>query len=63
MIRYAVKAAGEAAVFVSEGPPGGARYRLTYTPAGPDRLKLKFEVAPPGKDFATYIEAAARRSR
>ena len=61
MIPYAVKPEPDGVVFVSDGPATAPRYRLTYTRAGADRLKLKFEIAPPGKDFATYIEAAARR--
>jgi hypothetical protein len=38
-------------------------YRLTYTPTGPDRLRLTFEIAPPSPSptFTTYIEARARR--
>jgi hypothetical protein len=43
----------------SGGPPGEPRYRMTYTSAGPDLIK--FQIAPPGKDFAGYIEATARR--
>jgi len=61
VIAYSVKAAGDGVVFVSEGAPDTTRYRFTYTSAGSDRLKLKFEIAPPGKDFSTYIEASARR--
>ena len=37
-------------------------WRLTYTSTGTGRLKLKFAIAPPGKDFVTYLEAAARRT-
>jgi hypothetical protein len=63
MIHYAIKPAGNSAVFLSEGPQDAPRFRLTYTSAGPDRLKLKFEIAPPGKDFVTYIEATAHRDK
>ena len=44
-------------------PPSAPRFRLTYTRADAARLKLKFEIAPPGKpdQFAPYIEATARR--
>ena len=63
VIRYGVKPSEGGVVFVSEDAGGGPRYRLTYTGTGKDTLKLKFEIAPPGKDFATYIEAAARRVR
>jgi hypothetical protein len=61
VIPYRVEAIGEGVVFVSDGATGITRYRLTYTGAGPDQIRLKFEIAPPGKDFATYIEASARR--
>jgi hypothetical protein len=62
VIPYSVKPAdGGGVVFVTEGAPGTMRFRLTYSSTGTDRLKLKFEIAPPGKDFATYLEATARR--
>jgi hypothetical protein len=48
--------------FLSDPAPG-PRYRLSYQKVEADKLKLKFEIAPPGKPFATYIEAAARRAR
>jgi hypothetical protein len=61
-IPYSVKAGdGGGAVFVTEGASETMRYRLTYSSPSDGRLKLKFEIAPPGKDFATYIEATARR--
>jgi len=62
VIQYEVKPAAGGVVFVTAGPSSAARYRLTYTTAGAARLKLKFEIAPPGKDFATYLEASARRA-
>ena len=60
VIQYAVNPAADGVVFVTEGASSATRYRLTYASAGTGRLKLKFEIAPPGKDFATYIEASAR---
>jgi len=63
IIHYAIQPSGNSAVFLSEGSQDAPRFRLTYTSAGPDRLKLKFEIAPPGKDFATYIEASAHRDK
>jgi len=63
IIHYAIQPSGNSAVFLSEGPQDAPRFRLTYTSAGTDRLKLKFEIAPPGKDFATYIEAIAHRDK
>jgi hypothetical protein len=49
--------------FVSDVIANLARYRLTYTKAGPDLLAIRFEIAPPGKPdaFKTYLEAKARR--
>jgi len=61
MIPYAVRAAAGGVVFESEGPRSAMRYRLSYTNAGKDRVKIQFELAEPGKDFAAYIEASARR--
>jgi hypothetical protein len=62
VIRYSVKIlAGGGVAMESGGPPSASRYRMTYISGGPDRLKIKFEIAPPGKDFAGYIDATARR--
>lgn len=65
-IRYEVQAArdGGAVVFVSGAEPSAPRYRLTYTRVDRERLKIKFEIAPPGhpEQFTTYIDASARRS-
>jgi hypothetical protein len=64
-IRYEVQAASDGGVvFVSAAEASAPRYRLTYTRVDQDRLKIKFEIAPPGKpeQFATYIEAGARRA-
>ena len=63
IIRYFAKAMPDGVAFVSEGNPDEVRYRLTYTSTGKDTLRLRFEVAAPGKDFATYLEAGARRDR
>ena len=66
-IRYEVLAAagGDGVVFVSGAEPSAPRYRLTYTRVDQDRLKIKFEIAPPGKpeQFTTYIEAGGHRAR
>jgi hypothetical protein len=61
-IRYTVVGSAGAAVFTSDEGQPGPRYRMTYAPSGKDSVRIKFEIAPPGKEFATYIEAAARRS-
>jgi len=61
-IAYSVQPAAEGGVaFVSDAPPARMRYRLSYLPAGKDKIKIRFEIAPPGKDFTTYLEAAAHR--
>ena len=62
VIRYTVSPAGGGVVFLSDGAASQMRYRMTYTPAGQNSLKIKFEIAAPGKEFTTYIEAAARRN-
>ena len=61
VIHYNVKPAEGGVVFVSDGAPSSARFRMTYTGTGKDTLKFKFEVAAPGKEFAPYLEAAAHR--
>jgi len=60
-IQYSVKPVEGGIVLVSEGPQSTPRYRMTYLSTGKNTLKIKFEIAAPGKDFAPYIEAAARR--
>jgi len=62
VISYAISQSDKGAIFTSEGRKEELRYRLTYAPAGADKLTIRFEIAPPGKAFATYIEATARRS-
>lgn len=63
VIHYSVAKApeGEGVVFTSDGP--GPRFRMTNLRKGADLISIRFEIAPPGKDFATYIEAQARRKR
>jgi hypothetical protein len=60
-IRYTLKPADKGVVFTTDGAPKEMRYRLTYTSTGANTLKLKFEIAPPGKEFAVYIDAAMHR--
>ena len=62
IIRYNVTMFGDKVIFTSEQVRGAPRYRFTYTRASSDALRIKFEIAPPGKDFATYIEAGARKT-
>jgi hypothetical protein len=63
VIRYSVTASPGGVVFVSDGKPDEARYRLTYTATGKDTLRLQFEVAAPGKDFVRYLDGTMRRDR
>jgi hypothetical protein len=62
VIPYRVTADEGKTVFVSDGPANEPRYRFTYTTVGADALAIRFEIAPPGKEFATYIEARAHRA-
>jgi hypothetical protein len=63
VIHYTVAAVPDGAVFLSEAGPG-PRFRLTYRTTGPNRVHIRFEIAPPGKPeaFATYVEGASTRS-
>ena len=65
VIRYAATFSeqGKALTFVSEPSPQSPRFRLTYRQAENGALKVKFEIAPPGKPeaFVTHVEGLARR--
>ena len=61
VIQYVVKPHNGGVVFESERSARAAGYRLTYLPDGRDRVRIRFEIAAPGKEFTNYIEAAARR--
>jgi len=52
-----------ALIFVSEINQSAPRFRLTYTKVKEGTLKIKFEIAPPGKPeaFSQYIEAVLVR--
>lgn len=66
-INYSIRAAddGSSIEFLSEPQGASPRFRLTYQKAGADAVKLKFEIAPPGKPdlFQTYIEGTAHRQK
>jgi hypothetical protein len=49
--------------FVSDPTPSAPRFRLSYTRGEGEVLRIKFEIAAPGKpdEFKTYLEGAARR--
>jgi hypothetical protein len=63
VIRYAIDVSPDAdtVVFVSDATAGMARFRLTYHRTGATALAGKFEVASPGKPFATYLEWKAQK--
>ena len=50
--------------FLSDAVADAPRYRLTYILVSPQKLKLKFEIAPPGKPdaFQTYLEASLQKN-
>jgi hypothetical protein len=54
---------GQSLTFVNEPKSAAPRFRLSYTKSGEDALRIKFEIAPPGKpeNFRTYVEGSARR--
>ena len=62
-IEYSVKASAGGVVFESVPSQSAPRYRMTYTSVGEGGARFKFEIAPPGKDFSTYIEAALHREK
>ena len=61
VIQYTATPAPGTVVFESDGAAAGPRYRLTYTDAGAGKVKIRFDIAPPGKAYSTYLEASAHR--
>jgi hypothetical protein len=65
VIEYAVSVSADrkTIVFVSPAAAGAPRYRLSYFEQDRGRLRITFEIAPPGKPeaFAPYLEGFARR--
>ena len=62
VIRYGVEESGDEVRFVSEPAANQPRYRLTYRKTSTTAVSLQFEIAPPGKDFQSYIVAKLRRA-
>ena len=62
-IQYSVKPAADGVVFESAPSQSAPRYRMTYTSTGAAGARFKFEIAPPGKDFTTYIEASLHHEK
>ncbi len=64
VIHYTAKFSEDkkALTFLSDAAPSGPRFRLTYT-KGSAALRVKFEIAPPGKpdSFSNYVEGVAHR--
>jgi hypothetical protein len=61
-IRYAIDTSAEGAVtFLSDAMAGAPRFRLTYRKTSDTTLNGKFEIAPPDKPFATYLEWSAQK--
>jgi hypothetical protein len=54
---------GKVLTFLSDGGPQAPHQRLTYVQNTDGTLKVKFELAPPGKpeSFTTHVEGIARR--
>jgi hypothetical protein len=54
---------GKVLTFLSEGSPQAPHQRLTYVQNGDGTVKVKFELAPPGKPeaFVTHVEGIAHR--
>ncbi len=64
-IRYEVSAAGDSIAFVSPASETAPRFRLSYVFAGEDRVRIHFEIAPPGQPdaFRMYVTGLARKQR
>ena len=54
---------GKVLTFLSNAMPNAPRQRLTYVRNGDGTIKVKFELAPPGKPeaFVTHVEGVAHR--
>ena len=55
VIQYAVESGPDSVRFLNQS------YRLTYKKSGENKLTLDFDIAPPGKPFASYIHAVLSR--
>jgi hypothetical protein len=63
VIRYDITMFGDRIIFTSEPVHDNPQYRLTYTRVNADSLRIKFEIALPGKGFATYLDGSAKRAK
>jgi hypothetical protein len=60
-IQYSLKPGAGGIVFESTPNQSAPSYRMTYTSTGAGTARFKFEIAAPGKEFTTYIEATLHR--
>lgn len=56
LIRYTVSAGPQGEAVFTSDPAPGPRFRLSYRRAESGKVAIRFEIALPGKDFATYLE-------
>lgn len=67
VINYAVSLSDDSRTltFLSDVVSAAPRFRLSYTKEKDDSIKIKFEIAPPGKPdgFMTYLEGSTQRTR
>jgi hypothetical protein len=61
IINYNVTADSAKAVFTSYAKPGEPQFRLSYVITGSSTLDCIFELAPPGKDFFTYLSGKLKK--
>jgi hypothetical protein len=67
VINYAVSFSKDqnTLTFLSDASPSSPRFRFIYIKATSDKLKLEFDIAPPGKPeaFSKYVEGSAHRKQ
>jgi hypothetical protein len=65
VINYAVDFSKDSnsVIFISDLKSAAPRFRLTYTKGENEKVKITFEIAPPGKsnEFSRYLEGVAHR--
>jgi hypothetical protein len=61
IINYLVSANDKKVTFISEKQENIPEFRLSYTLLDPDVVNVKFEMAPDGVNFRTYIEGNSRK--
>lgn len=62
--RASVANDGKSATFVSDPAAGAPRFRLSYALLAGERVRVRFEIAPPGQPdgFKTYVEGTVHRA-